>query len=152
MLVSAGCMGQSLLLHPQAVRSCSKQDPHWSCHTGGKNFWLSRGLPMLLVKVMKGKSSVTCIKISNGTMQLEVCHSAFAFHSFCHRGPELETINQRITSPKGLLAVLFSFPLLFFQSTLLCWSPPTLSESAVLFTFEMCVEAKPYIYVSDNFI
>lgn len=71
---------------------------------------------MLLVKVMKGKSSVTCIKISNGTMQLEVCHSAFAFHSFCHRGAELETIKQRITSPKGLLAVLMSFPLLFLRA------------------------------------
>lgn len=57
---------------------------------------------MLLEKVVKGKSLMTCIKISDGTMQLEVCHSAFAFHGFCHTGAELETIKQRMTSPKGL--------------------------------------------------
>lgn len=57
---------------------------------------------MLLAKVMKGKSSVTCIKLSNETVQLEVCHLVFAFHSFCYRGAKLETIEQRITSPKVL--------------------------------------------------
>lgn len=57
---------------------------------------------MLLAKVMKGKSSMACIKTSNETTQLEVCHSAFAFHGFCHRGAELETIKQRITSPERI--------------------------------------------------
>jgi len=57
---------------------------------------------VLLAKAVKGKSSMTCIKISNGTVQLDVCHSAFAFHGFCHTGAELETIKQRITSPQGL--------------------------------------------------
>lgn len=118
MLVSAGCMGQSPSLHRQAVCSCSKQNPHLSCHIGEKNFYLSGGLPMLLAKVMKGKSSMTCIKISNGTMQLEVCHSAFSFHSFCHRGAELETIKQRITSPKGLSGTSLVFsPSFFFEHT-----------------------------------
>lgn len=114
MLVSAGCTGPSLSLHRQAVRSCSKQDPLRSCHIGVKNFCLSGGLPMLLAKVMKGKSSMTCIQISNGTMQLEVCHSTLAFHSFCHRGTELETIKQRITSPKGLSGSSLVFSPSFF--------------------------------------
>lgn len=40
----------------------SKQDPHRSWHVEGKkNFYLSGGLPMLLAKLMKGKSSMTCI-------------------------------------------------------------------------------------------
>lgn len=107
-------MGQSLSLHQQAVCSCSKQDSHRSCHIGGKKF-LSGGLPMLLAKVMKGKSSMTRIKISSGTMQLEVCHSTFAFHSFCHRGTELETIKQRITSPKGLSGNSLVFSPSFFS-------------------------------------
>lgn len=73
---------------------------------------------MLLAEVMKGKSSMTCIKISNGTMQLEVCHSAFAFHGFCHTGAELETIKQRITSPKGLSGTsLFLSPSFFLHHT-----------------------------------
>lgn len=81
---------------------------------GGKKFYLSGGLPVLLAKVMKGKSSMTCIKISSGTVQLEVCHSTFAFHSFCHRGTELETIRQRITSPKGLSGSSLVFSTSFF--------------------------------------
>lgn len=118
MLIFAGCMGQSLSLYQQAVCSCSKQNPHLSCHIGEKNFYLSGGLPMLLAKVMKSKSSMTCIKISNGTVQLDVCHSTFSFHSFCHRGTELETIKQRITSPKGLSGTSLAFsPSFLFEHT-----------------------------------
>lgn len=86
--------------------------------SGKKNFYLSGGLPMLLAKVMKSKSSMTCIKISNGTVQLDVCHSTFSFHSFCHRGAELETIKQRITSPKGLSGTSLAFsPSFLFEHT-----------------------------------
>lgn len=84
-------------------------------HRGKKYFsYLSGGVPVLLAKVMKGKSSMTCIKTLNGTMQLEVCHSwdyairsmsfSICFRGFCHTGAELEAIKQRITSPKRLSA------------------------------------------------
>lgn len=68
---------------------------------------------MLLAEVAKGKSSMTCVKISSGTVQLEVCHSAFAFHGFCHTRAELQTIRRRVTFPKGLSdASVGLFPLL----------------------------------------
>lgn len=66
MLVSAGYVGQSLLLHRQGVRSNRILIARVTL--GEKNFCLSGGLPVLLAKAMKGKSSMTCITISNGTL------------------------------------------------------------------------------------
>lgn len=66
---------------------------------------------MLLAEVAKGKSSMTCVKISSGTVQLEVCHSAFAFHGFCHTRAELQTISP---SRKGFLMLLSAFSPFFF--------------------------------------
>lgn len=89
MLVSAGYVGQSLLLHRQGVRSNRILIARVTL--GEKNFvWRAARAP--------GKSHERQIlndmhyNIKWDSMQLEVCHSTFAFHSFCHRGTELETI------------------------------------------------------------
>lgn len=121
-------------------------------HWGKKIFSLSGGLPMLLAKVMKGKSAMTCIKISSGTMQLEVCHSTFAFHSFCHGGAELETIKQRITSSKGLSgsSLVFS-PSFFLEHTAVLESSYSFRICCFVYFWGVC-RSQAYIYVSDSFI